>query len=160
MAESPHKFIPGVKQLGLNVQVISGQGATYTLLPSQSGATVLFDRAAGIVYTLPVPQVGMYFDFVITVTATSNAHEVDTDAATTFLGGTVFSSTEATTPSSTVGPYFFSGNATSSVKISMNGTTTGGLIGSCFRIKAISATVWQISGLVLASGTPITTPFA
>ena len=53
-------------------KVISGEGASRTLLASESGATVLYDRAAGIIYTLPAPVVGLEFDFVTTVSVTGS----------------------------------------------------------------------------------------
>jgi hypothetical protein len=156
MAQSLHQYLPGIRFIGINNDIISGQGATYTLLPSDSGSIVLFD-AASQVYTLPAPSVGMYFDFISTITSSTN-QEVDTDAATTFIGGTVQIATEAATPSGTIGPKLFSANAASSVHIKMNGTTKGGIIGSSFRMVCVSSTLWYIEGNLLGSGT-IVTPF-
>ena len=60
-----------------NKFVNSAEGATRTLLASESGMTCLFDRAAGIVYTLPATaNNGTYFDFLTTVSITSNAAKV------------------------------------------------------------------------------------
>ena len=146
---------------GLNAiqPVISGSGATRTLLASESGSLCLFDRAAGIVYTLPKPQVGLYFDFAVTTTITSNAAEVDTDAATTFILGAVMVAIADTTPGATAGPKLEAANGTSTVKVSSNGTTTGGIKGQQYRLTCVSGTVWQITGLIYGSGT-IATPFA
>lgn len=145
-------------------QVISGQGATRTLLPGESGALCLFDRAAGIVFTLPPPTLrdaGMYFDFLVTVSVTSNAHKVITDAATTFVVGAVTMVTIAT-----ASPAGFSANGTTIRALSAAGSTTGGLIGETYRLTllpgATSTTVptqWGISGVCVGSGT-IVTPFA
>lgn len=134
-------------------KVISGQGATVTLTAAQSGSVCLFDRAAGIVYTLPAPAVGLYFDFYTTVTITSNAAEVDTDAGTTFLMGSVVLGTDNTASKS------FLGNGTSHVKISSNGTTTGGILGGFYRVTCVSATQWSVNGNLAASGV-LATPFA
>jgi hypothetical protein len=54
----------------------SGNGATVTLTAAESGTTQIFDRAAGIVYTLPAPVPGMTFDFFVKTSVTSNAHKV------------------------------------------------------------------------------------
>lgn len=138
---------------GLKAPIISGLGATRTLLATESGSTVLFDRAAGIVITLPVPAVGLTYDFITTVSRTGGAYEVDTDAGTTFILGSIVNiKTDLTT-------LFCLANGTSIVKISSNGTTTGGLLGGRYRLTCVSATVWQIDGTVLGSGT-IATPFA
>jgi hypothetical protein len=135
--------------------VIAGSGATVTLTEAQSGSTVLFDRAAGIVYTLPAPQPGLYFDFEVLTTVTSNAHKVITDAAASFLVGSVVS-IDTDSGNVTVG---FTADGTTIRAISQNGTTTGGLKGTTFRIKALSSTIWMISGIEQGNGT-VATPFA
>lgn len=133
--------------------VISGVGATRTLLAGETGSTCLFDSAAGNIYTLPVPVPGMYFDFIQTVTVTSNAAEVDTDAGTTFILGSVVNvKTDLTT-------LFALANGTTHVEISSNGSTTGGILGSQYRLTAITTTLWNITGYVLGSGA-IATPFS
>lgn len=134
--------------------IISGSGATATLTAAQTGSIVLFDRAAGIVFTLPAPSVGLYFDFITTVTITSGAAEVDTDAGSTFVLGAVELLTSAS--ATTFAAY---ANGTSHVKISSNGTTTGGIKGSQFRMTCVSATVWNVTGLLAGSGV-LATPFA
>lgn len=141
--------------------LVSGQGATATLTAAQSNSTVLFDRAAGIVYTLPAPAVGLTYNFVTTVTITSGAAEVDTDAGTTFMLGAVSMGSSNQTPSGTLGPKFFLADGSSNVKISSNGTTTGGVKGSQFTITCVSSTVWNVSGIVIGSaGATVATPFA
>lgn len=139
--------------------IVSGSGATVTLKAEQSGSTILFDRAAGIVFTLPAPVPGMYFDFLTTTAVTSNADTVQTNASTVFMGGTVSMGIEATTPGANPGPKLFSGNGTTHVKISSNGSTTGGLKGQEFRVTCVNSNLWMVSGIVLGSGT-IATPFS
>lgn len=133
--------------------IISGQGATATLTAAQSGSTCLFDRAAGIVYTLPAPVVGLYFNFVTTVTITSNNATVITDAGTTFVLGQVINAVAAGTNT------IFLANGTSHVKLQSNGTTTGGVLGGEYAFVCVSPTVWNVTGLIVGSGT-IATPFA
>lgn len=147
----------GSRGRGIHREVISGQGATRSLLLKESGALCLFDRAAGIVYTLPAitsTNVGAYFDFLVTTSVTSNAHKVITDATTTFLVGAVTMVTIAT-----ASPAGFSANGTTIRALSAAGTTTGGLIGETYRVTALSATQWGIAGVCVGSGT-IITPFA
>lgn len=134
--------------------VISGVGATRTLLQSEHGSTCLFDAAAGNVYTLPTPVAGLYFDFATTVTVTSNAAKVITSGSSVFLLGSVdmIINTSATTLAALA-------NGTTHVAISSNGSTTGGVQGSFFRVTAISSTQWVISGMVSGSGS-LATPFA
>jgi hypothetical protein len=141
--------------LGRHRQVIQSVGATRTLLAKESGALCLFDRAAGVVYTLPTPVEGMQYEFLATVEVTSNAYKVITASITTqFLKGNMTITKLAAA--------MFNANAdgtSNHVAISSNGTTTGGLIGSSFRVTAISATQWGIEGSLVGSGT-LADPFA
>jgi len=138
---------------------ISGSGATVTLGQDQSGSVILMDRAAGIVFTLPAPKVGLKYTFIVNTAVTSNSYKIITDSSTVFLQGTVMMGLEATTPGATAGPKLFSGNGTTHVAITQNGTTTGGLKGTRITVECITSTVWEVSGIVLGSGT-IATPFA
>ena len=139
--------------------VIAGSGATVTLTAAQSNSLCLFDRAAGIVYTLPAPAVGLKFRFFVATTITSNSAKVITNAGTVFLLGTISYSVVDATPGATGGPKFTSANGTTHVAITQNGTTTGGIAGTYFECSCISSTVWMLTGLVVASST-IATPFA
>jgi hypothetical protein len=134
---------------GLHREVIAEAVATRTLLPEESGALCLFDRAAGVVYTLPAPVKGMQFEFDVSVAVTSNAHKVITNAATVFLLGAVISGNLTVAASGDV----FQANGSTHVSISMNGTDTGGLVGGRLKFTAISSTVWYVEGLVVGSGT-------
>lgn len=138
---------------GLKENVISGQGATATLTAAQSGSTCLFDRAAGIIYTLPAPVVGLNFSFIVTTTITSNNAKVITDAGTTLLIGDIDLASSA--PATTT----FFGNGSTHIAVTQNGTTTGGIIGSMLTFTCVSSTVWNVAGAAQGSGT-LATPFA
>lgn len=139
--------------------VILPGGVATTLLASQSGAVCYWDAAAGFTYTLPAPVVGLNFKFRVSVTATSSNHKLITDAATTFLKGSVLQAVEDTTPGANPGPKDFLFNGSTHVACTMNGTTTGGLYGTEIEVSCISATQWFIRGYVKASGV-IATPAA
>lgn len=136
-------------------------GAT-TLTTAQSGSICLWNTAAGYTFTLPAitaDTVGTWFDFLVTTTVTSSNHKLITDAATTFLKGSLFMAVEDTTPGANPGPKDFLFNGTTHVACTMNGSTTGGLFGTHIRVVAISTTQWAIVGYVKGSGT-IATPAA
>lgn len=154
MAEQIGKNSPdGSLVKGQIRQVISGSGATKTLVASDSGALVLFDRAAGIVFTLPAPVAGMYFDFSVSVTGTGS-YSIDTDAATTFIGGAIAG--QSTTAG---GGDAFPATISSTVSIDLDSTETGEDAGGYFTLVAISSTVWVVGGYTVGSGT-LATPFA
>ena len=139
---------------GIHKEVTASGGATRTLTADESGGVHLLDAATGVAYTLPVPVAGMQFVFLVSVSVTSGAHAVATDSASTFIGGGIQQMIDTTAVSE--GQF---ADPTSDVTISMNGTTTGGLIGTRLVFEAISSTVWNCSGLVASSGT-LSTPFA
>ena len=153
------RVAPGgpVAVLGGYRQVIDGVGSTRTLAPEESGALCLFDSASGVVYTLPpasASTIGLWYEFFVKTTITSNAAKVITADTSTFLIGAV---TMASIATATVGG--FSANGSTIRAISANGSTTGGILGECYRIECISATQWKITGMCIGSGT-LATPFA
>lgn len=139
---------------GQHRAIIGDAVATRTLTAKESGALCLLDSAAGVIYTLPTPVIGMTFEFLVTVSVTSNAHKIITNLSTEFLLGAVTMVTIAT-----ASPAGFAANGTTIRALSANGTTTGGLIGETYRVTALSSTVWGITGVTVGSGT-IVTPFA
>lgn len=146
-----------VNTIASKVPVISGEGATKQLESTDSGSTCYFDRAAGIVYTLPVARPGINFEFVSTKALTSNAAKFicNVAAESSFLiGGVDVVNVVDNTESG-----FQSAIATGNVAVSMNKTTTGGLVGSRVRVTALSKGTWFVTGLVYGSGNE-STPFA
>lgn len=135
--------------------VISGSGATRTLNANESGSLCLFDRAAGIVFTLPTAKAGTYFDFAVSTSVTSNAAKVITAAGTELLIGG-YTNVDTDTSNAVAA---FDGNGSTHVAVSMNGTTTGGLQGTKLRFTCLSDTRWIVEGIVRGSGT-VATAFA
>jgi len=146
----------GSRLRGVHREIISGVGATRTLLARESGSICMLDKADGMTWTLPTPVEGMEFEFFTSVSVSGGTIKVVTAAvATQFLLGELFSYTTAT--ASGAG---FAANGTSIVSIAMQtGGTYGGLIGTHFKLTALSTTQWLCSGVLVGSGT-IVTPFA
>jgi hypothetical protein len=137
--------------------VISEGVATRTLNETESGSVCLFDRAAGIIYTLPAAcAVGTYFDFVTAVTITGGAAKIITGAGTELMVGAILN---CDTDSSDAVAIWKSLVATGNVAVSMNGTTTGGIIGDWIRVVKVTSTKWQVTGTTLGTST-VATPFA
>lgn len=139
---------------GQHRQVIADAVATRTLTAKEAGSICAIDVAAGVVYTLPAPVIGMEFNFAVTVTRTSNAHKVITSAATEFITGGIFLGNSAAATGE-----FFAADGTTIRALSSNGTTTGGIIGDFYTLTAISSTVWFCRGVLNQTGTAAT-PFA
>lgn len=125
---------------GLNASA----SATPTLTAAQCGQVFYWDRASGTNYTLPVPVVGCTFDFINTVAQTSGTNEVQTSGGTVFIqGGPTISGTTTAQ---------FVCNGSSHVAIKSNDSTTGGLLGGHVRFLALTATLWQLDGALVGSG--------
>lgn len=135
-----------------NQAIISGLGATRTLLEEESGSLILLDRAAGIVVTLPPVSVGYVFDFIVTVSVTTNAYKIITSAGTIFLVGQVLSNDTDTSGAAV----FFAFNGSTHIAYSADGITKGGLIGTRLRFTCITATLWLVEGVNNGSGTVAT----
>lgn len=141
---------------GNTVQVIEPTGTARTLLRSESGALCIYGTAAGQAYTLPAinaRDVGMYFDFVATITGTGT-YSVATDAATTFIGGGLDSSSTAVAE----GGDTFPADRAATVACTHDTDVTGRLNGTHYRLTAVSTTIWAIKGTMMGVGT-LATPF-
>jgi hypothetical protein len=138
-------------------RIISESVATRTLNENESGAAVLFDRAAGTVYTLPAACApGTFFDFYVSVTATSNAHKIITGAGTELMVGQILNCDTDTSDAVAI----WKGLVGSSyIAVSMNGSTKGGIKGDVIRVTKLNATSWGVHGQINSTGT-VATPFA
>lgn len=129
-------------------------GATRTLTSAQSGAMVYLDKADGVIITLPAATVGLAYTFTVVTSVTSNNYKISTATqGTEFFDGTINSLQDAAVASAV-----FSGDGSTTDNFIMNGTTTGGLIGTSVTFRCTAANKWTASGFVRASGTEAT-PF-
>ena len=143
----------GSLQLGAHREIISASTAVQ-LTAAESGALCLFSQAAATTFTLPTPVEGMEFEFLTTILATGNHKVVTKTVASEFLLGAVTAG-DLSGPNTDV----FQANGTSHVALTQNGSTTGGLVGSSFRVTAISATQWVVKGSIVGTAT-VLDPFA
>lgn len=141
--------IPVPLQLGAPTTVVNATGATLTVTAAtHSGKLVTLNRAAGIAVTLPAAAgTGNVYRFLIGTAVTSNATTIAVaNASDTMIGfvlttlaagGTTFGETAQGTDDT----------------ISMNGTTTGGLVGSYVECTDYATNVWYVRGYLAGSGT-------
>jgi len=129
-------------------------GATRTLTAAESGTTVYLDKADGVVITLPAYSIGLTYDFVVVTSVTSNAYKLSTATqGTTFFDGT-YNSLDI--DGTGVVGVIFTGDGSTHDNFSMNGTTTGGLVGAVLNVTCTAANKWTVSGFNRASGTVAT----
>ena len=144
-------------------QVTDTGGAYATaiaLTTAQSGRVILLDDAAGLDFTLPAiatADIGTHFKFITTVSITSNNYRMTAATGDLLTGGLLLVDFDAavTAPQA----IFLEPDGTSHLVVTMNGTTTGGKIGSVIEFIATSATSWFVHGTVAGDGTMVT-PFS
>lgn len=139
-----------------NVELVT---AADTLTAAESGKMFVFNDADGAILTLPDSGagdiIGVYFDFYINVSATSNEHKVVcSDTTNEIIYGTLVNTDTDTTDTVAHWP---AQNGDGFSAIACDGTATGGQ-GSYWRLTNIAADVWKAEGAILGSGT-VATPF-
>lgn len=141
-------------------QVTDTGGAYATpiaLTAAQSGRVIIVDDAAGLDFTLPAlsaAEIGVHYKFVVTVSVTSNALRVVAASGDILFGGVVlvdFDTADAN--------LWCPADGSNDLTMSMNGTTTGGKLGSWVEFIATSATQWWVNGIAVGDGT-LATPFS
>tara|TARA_R100000900_G_scaffold80835_3_gene63533 strand:- start:1179 stop:1790 length:612 start_codon:yes stop_codon:yes gene_type:complete len=140
--------------------------ATKAATAAESGTTFVFNRAAGVVVTLPVAAVGVTYKFIVGTTVTSNALTIKgataVDCFTAYSMVTLFDKDNNVAQSK-----IFLADGSDDDVFSMNGGTTGGFLGSVITVTGIAAggqgsatAVWHLnSDRLIADGT-LATPFA
>lgn len=138
VAQSAANFLEPIVAIGGSVAAYSVIGQTNQ---TQSSGWFTLNPAAAQTITLPTPVPGLTYTFVVQTSATgSNTLKwiVATGASgPQYIQGTDFISTVGGATSN------FQGNGTTHVSVNMNGSTTGGLIGTTVTFTALSTTIWQ-----------------
>lgn len=139
---------------GLQSSIVE-DGANVVLTAPQSGSLCIFDKTDGALFTLPTPAVGLEYTFVVNTADSTGNHKVITNAGTVFISGSLvnWKLSDSTNLVCT-------GNGSTHVAITMDGTTKGGLAGSWFKLVCRTATKWEIAGGTLYGSGTIATPFA
>ena len=125
--------------LTLTLPAINTSANPTTSGPGQDPSTA---NNEGVVYTIWVPT-----------TISTSSLKIGTDGTDKFVGAVLSIDTDSS--GAAVG--FVAG--ASDDFINLNGTTTGGVAGTCIEIVAIAANKYMVKGSVLGSGT-VATPFA
>lgn len=133
-------------------------GSTKSLTVAANNKQVIkLDAAAGSVVTLPpATGSGARFRFLVTVLATSNSHIVKVaNANDTMIG--IINGTRVDSGNAVLG---FAAQATSDT-ITLNRTTTGSVtLGEWFEVEDVAANLWEVSGMLSATGAAFATPFS
>ncbi|MFA7287651.1 MAG: hypothetical protein WC055_02110 [Melioribacteraceae bacterium] len=141
----------------IKTHIISAGSATLAPTAAQSGSVIALAKADGVTVTLPAcstTNIGIRYRFQVAVSCTSVGYVINTTGTDVFLGG-IYGTIQAP---GVVNDAFF-GVSTANKTITLNATTTCGLIGGWVEVVCVSGTQWMVTGVTLGTGT-IATPFS
>lgn len=131
----------------LSGTALNNSGVSLTTV--QSGSTILLDKVDGLTITLPADAVGLTYRFVSTVNLTSSSYIIQGyNSSDLFKGGVLV--VDDTTPEVAT---MFKPDGSDDYICTMNGTTTGGEIGTDITFTCVASNTWLVTGTVAANGT-------
>lgn len=142
----------------VSARLVGAGGTLSATVAGHDGKTILLDTAAGSVVTLPAAAgTGAIMKFLVSVTATSNSHIIKVNDATDLIHGFI-SVLDLDAASDTS----YKANGTTFDTITMNRTTTGGVIGDYVELQDIAANTWVVTRgrLTCVAGSNPATPFS
>ncbi len=133
-------------------------GASVVLSAADSGALCIFDKIDGALFTLPTPAIGLWYEFIVVASVTSNSMKVITNAGTVFIIGSV---TMVDTDTTFTGSNQDANGSThvSVLMASASTNSTGGIKGTRFILTCRTATTWAIHGSIHHAGN-VASPFS
>ena len=140
------------------LRAVVEDGAAVVLTAAQSGGLCIFDKIDGALFTLPAPVIGLWYEFIVVASVTSNSMKVITDAGTTFIIGSVDMVDTDTTFTHTNQD----ANGTNHISVLMaaaSTNSTGGIKGTRFKLVCRTATTWAIEGQINHAGS-VASPFS
>lgn len=145
-----------VQPLKISSLTVAGGSSLTLTAATHHGKIILLDTAAGTTVTLPAATgSGARFRFVVSVLATSNSHKIQVVGNDTMQG--IILGSRVDSGNAVLG---FAAGATSDT-ITLNRTTTGSVsLGEWVEVVDIAADLWQVSGVLTATGAAFATPFS
>tara|TARA_R110000796_G_scaffold8232_1_gene27277 strand:+ start:23 stop:607 length:585 start_codon:yes stop_codon:yes gene_type:complete len=128
--------------------------ATKTLTSADTGTVFGFNRAAGIVVTLPTPAAGITYQFLVetTFTGAGQIKTATTDGTDGFLGTAFLFDTGEIGETDNFHP------AASNDVIDLGEVEQGWLTGGFIRLTGVNTTTWFVEAFLMGDGT-LATPF-
>lgn len=142
----------------VSTRLVDLSGSTTIAAATHSGKTLTLS-GSGSAYTQTLPAAsgtGDIYRFVVTTVNTSNHVITAATNSGAFYGQIMQVDKDSTTATS----YHVAGGSSADV-ITLNGTTTGGLVGDVITIQDIATNKWQLLGFCgVPAGSNIATPFS
>ena len=128
--------------------------ATKTLTSADSGTVFGFNRAAGIVVTLPTPAAGIKYTFLVetTFSGAGQIKTATTDGTDGFLGTAVVYDAGVASDNQSFNP------ASSNDVIDLGSIEQGWLTGGWIKLTGVNTTTWWVEAFLMGDAT-LATPF-
>lgn len=134
------------------MQPIAVTAATTLSQRPHAGNEVVLNSTTGRIITLPASTgKGDVYTVFVVATVSSGSHVIQVANSTDVLQGGVALTTDIAGSSMPT--------TTTTDTITMNGSTTGGVVGSWVRVTDVSAGFWMLEGFLVCTGTEAT-PFS
>lgn len=134
-----------------NLGVVTITAATTLSADAYAGRTINLNSTTGRIITLPAATgIGATYTVVVGATVSSGSHVIAA-AGTDVIQGVLAVTTDAAGVSIPT--------AADTDKITMNGSTTGGVRGSLVEVQDIASGIWSVRGALISTGTEAT-PFS
>lgn len=138
----------------LNLPVLAVTASTLAVTPQMDRVSINLNRAAGIAVTLPkAVGSGLYLRFFVGATITSNSTTIKVANSTDIMQGNCLQSQDG---GATLQMFE---TAADSDTITMNGSTTSGIVGDFIELVDIASGLWMVRMVSAATGTEAT-PFS
>jgi len=128
--------------------------ATKTITSADSGTVYGFNRAAGIVVTLPTPAAGITYTFLVetTFSGAGQIKTATTDGTDGFLGTAVVYDAGVASDNQSFNP------ASSNDVIDLGSIEQGWLTGGFIKLTGVNTTTWFVEAFLMGDAT-LATPF-
>ena len=140
--------IPTLKDLTPTLEVKTSNFA------ASAGVEYVVNKADGAAITLPDAAAGLRVTIVLGITVTSNTTTITANAGDLLKGYAFLEKTDGANAKT-----YFAPDGTNDLIITLNGTTTGGLIGDRIELVGISDTEWRVRAVLSHTGSAAT-PFS
>lgn len=135
-----------------NFGAVAITASTTLTADGYAGRPIVLNAAAGLTVTLPAATgSGASYEIVVGTTVTSNSYIIRVANASDVMMGVLGIASDiagVTVPTTST-----------SDTITMNGSTTGGILGSRVLLQDVAANKWAVSGALVSSSTEAT-PFS
>ena len=149
---------PNISFTTMTRTVTSLTDSTKTVTAAESGTIFTLNRAAGIVVTLPAASAGLYYDFHIGTTGTSNSYTISAASDADVMQGVILHMDKddvgtVVALNEDIDTNGFNVPAADDHQLVLNADADGRFLGGYVSCVAITDALWMVTGHLFGDGT-------